>query len=399
LIWNADILIEMLHEFLTTNRTELIARCRSKVAERLAPKATDEEMEHGIPLFLDQLIKTLQMEQTTDPMQSRRVSGPSGGDNTALSEIGESAARHGLELLQHGFTIDQVVHDYGDLCQAITDLAFQLNAPFEVDEFRTLNRCLDNAIADAVTEFNYQRDFIVADEQAQALNEKLGFFAHELRNYLSNATLALAALKAGKVGLTGATGAILDRSLVGLRNLIDRTLTEVRITAGMSAQYKLFSLADFIAEVKLSASLEAQVKECVLTVSDVDPQLAVDADRDLLFSAVGNLLQNAFKFTHHHTEVSLKGYAVADRILIEVEDNCGGLPPGAAEKMFLPFTQDSADKSGLGLGLSICRNSVEANEGILSVRNIPGSGCVFTIDLPRRSLLKPSSVSSLLVSS
>ena len=385
----------MLPEFLTTNRIELIARCRSKVAKRLAPKATDEEMEHGIPLFLDQLIKTLRMEQTTNPMRSRRVSGSSGGDNKGASEIGETAARHGLELLQHGFTIDQVVHDYGDLCQAITDLAFEHNAPFEVDEFRTLNRCLDNAIADAVTEFNYQRDVIVADEQDQALNERLGFFAHELRNHINKATLALAVIKAGKVGLDGSTGAILDRSLVGLRNLIDRTLTEVRLTAGMTAQYQLFSLADFIAEVKLSASLEAQVTECVLTVSVVDPHLALDADRDLLLSAVGNLLQNAFKFTHHGTEVTLKGYAVADRILIDVEDNCGGFPPGAAEKMFLPFTQGSADKSGLGLGLSISRNSVEANDGILSVRNLPGSGCIFTIDLPRRSLPVPSSESSL----
>jgi signal transduction histidine kinase len=387
----------MLHEFLTDNRIELIERCRSKVAQRLAPKATDEEMEHGIPLFLDQLIKTLRMEQTMDPMQSRRVSGPSGGGNSALSEIGETAARHGLELLQHGFTIDQVVHDYGDLCQAITDLAFQLNAPFEVDEFRTLNRCLDNGIADAVTEFNYQRDSMVADEQAQALNQRLGFFAHELRNHIQNATLALAVIKAGNVGLGGATGAILDRSLVGLRNLIDRTLTEVRITAGMSAQYRLFSLADFIAEITLSASLEAQVKQCVLTVSAVDPHLAVDADRDLLLSAVGNLLQNAFKFTHPHTEVRLNGYAVADRILIEVEDHCGGFPPGAAEKMFLPFTQGGADKSGLGLGLSISRNSVEANDGILSVRNTHGSGCVFTIDLPRRSLPEHSPVSGSLI--
>ena len=223
--------MEMLHEFLTANRIELIDRCRSKVAQRLAPKATDQEMEHGIPLFLDQLIKTLRMEQTTDPMLSRRVSGPSGGGNMALSEIGETAARHGLELLQRGFTIDQVVHDYGDLCQAITDLAFELNAPFEVDEFRTLNRCLYNGIADAVTEFNYQRDFIVADEQTNMLNERLGFFAHELRNHINIAMLALTAIKAGKVGLGGATGAVLDRTLVGLRNLVDRTLAEVRITA------------------------------------------------------------------------------------------------------------------------------------------------------------------------
>jgi len=377
-----------MHEFLSVNRIELIDRCRSKVAQRSAPKATADELEHGIPLFLDQLIKTLRMEQTTEPMRSRKVSGPAGGGKaeSELSEIGETAARHGRELLQRGFTIEQVVHDYGDLCQAITDLAFERDAPFETDEFRTLNRCLDNGIAVAVTEFNRQRDSVVADQQAHAINERLGFFAHELRNFLNSATLALTAIRVGDVGLNGATGAVLDRSLVGLRNLIDRSLSDVRLTAGMPPQHRLFSLADFIAEVKHSASLEAKVKGCVLKVSDVDPRLAVDADRDLLFAAVGNLLQNAFKFTKPHTEVTLNAYAADDRILIDVQDNCGGLPTGDVEKMFLPFTHGSKDKTGLGLGLSISRRSVEANEGTLSARDIPESGCVFTIALPRHAM-------------
>ena len=151
----------MLHTFLTANRVLLIDRCRSKVAQRPAPKATVTELEHGIPLFLDQLIKTLKVEQTSEPMRSRKVSGPSGGGKPILSEIGETAARHGRELLRSGFTVDQVVHDYGDLCQAITALAIELEAPIAVDEFQTLNRCLDNAIADAVTEFGYQRDLQV----------------------------------------------------------------------------------------------------------------------------------------------------------------------------------------------------------------------------------------------
>ncbi|MCA1582283.1 MAG: HAMP domain-containing histidine kinase [Acidobacteria bacterium] len=386
----------MLNEFLIANRAELIERCRLKVAQRPDPGVTEGELRHGIPLFLDQLIKTLQMEQTTDPMQSREVSGPSSGQKaeSTRSEIGETAVLHGRELQRHGFTVEQVVHDYGDLCQAITDLAFEHNAPITIDEFRTLNRCLDNGIAVAVTEFNYRRDSAVADTETSALNERLGFFAHELRNRLSTANLALAAIKAGKVGLAGATGAVLDRSLVALSNLIDRTFTEVRLAAGEPAQQRLFSLAGFIAEVRLSASLEAQVKDCVLKVSDVAPELAVDADRDLLFAAVGNLLQNAFKFTRPQTEVRLNAYGADDRIHIDVEDNCGGLPPGDPQDLFLPFKRGSADNTGLGLGLSISRNSVMANEGTLTVRNRPGRGCVFTIDLPRRSVHDPSSVSS-----
>ncbi|WP_407353196.1 sensor histidine kinase [Luteimonas sp. R10] len=372
-----------MHEFLTANRAELIARCRAKVAQRSPPGVPAEELANGVSIFLDQLIKTLVMEQTEAPMQSYKVSGPSGGGKPALSEMSDSATRHGKELQEHGFTVEEVVHDYGDLCQSISDLAFETGADIEIDEFRTLNRCLDNAIASAVTEFGYQRDSVIADKQAVELNERLGFFAHELRNQLCTATLALSVIKQGNVGLNGATGGVLDRALVGLGNLIDRSLAEVRITAGLEVRHRLFSLSEFIAEIKLSATLEARVKGCVLTVSDVDPLLAVDADRDLLLSAVGNLLQNAFKFTRPRSEVILNAYALADRILIDVQDHCGGLPPGLAEDMFKSFTQGAEDRSGLGLGLSISRRSVEANNGVLSVRDVAGSGCVFTIDLPR----------------
>jgi signal transduction histidine kinase len=375
----------VLHEFLTANRDDLINRCRFKVAQRVTPKATDAELVHGIPRFLDQLIKTLQVEQTSEPMQSRRVSGPAGG-GPVLSEIAVTAALHGRELSQRGFTVDQVVHDYGDLCQAITDLAFERTALIEIDEFRTLNRCLDNGIADAVTEYAFQRNSLMENNGVKALNERLGFLAHELRNLVHTATLAFVAIKAGNVGLTGATGAVLDQSLVGLRNLIDRSLADVRVTAGMPPRHLLISLADFVADVGITATLEAQTRKCKFNVCEVDPELAVVVDRDMLFAAVGNLLQNAFKFTQQGTAVSLNAYASGDRIRIDVEDHCGGLPSGAAEKLFQPFAQNGEDRSGLGLGLAICRRSVQANNGILSFHDLPRSGCVFTIDLPRHLL-------------
>ena len=372
----------MLHEFLTSNRADLIERCRLKVARRSAPRVTEAELTHGVPLFLDQLIKTLRVEQTTDPMRSREISGPAGG-GAALSEMGVAAALHGRELMQQGFTVDQVVHDYGDLCQAITDLAFEVKARIEIDEFRTLNRCLDNGIADAVTEYSYQRSSVVANDGVQALSERLGSLAHELRNLIHTATLAFAAIKAGSVGVTGPTGAVLERSLIGLRTLVDRSVADVRVAAGLPPRHELVSLADFIDQIGISALLEARARGCKFTVSVVDERLAVDVDRDMLLSAVGNLLQNAFKFTEHGTEVSVHAYAVGDRILIDVEDHCGGLPPGSADQMFLPFEQSGKDRSGLGLGLAICRRSIEVNSGIVRVRDVPGSGCVFTIELPR----------------
>ena len=299
------------------------------------------------------------------------------------SEIGSTARLHAHELLQHGYTIDRVVHDYGDLCQSITDLAVEDGMSISVDEFRTLNRCLDNAIADSVAEYANERDQLVTDRATDASEERLGVFAHELRNLIGTATYALSAIRTGLVGLSGPTAAVLDRSFISLRALVDRTLADVRLRVPTSVPGKLIRLADLIAHLKLSAALEAESRGCYLTVAPVDPGLAVVVDPETMSSAVNNLLQNAFKFTRHGSQVSLNAYASAERILIDVEDNCGGLPAGNTEYLFQPFTHGGEDRSGTGLGLSICRRYVQANHGIVSVRDVPGTGCVFTIDLPR----------------
>ena len=372
----------MLHEYLSDKRMALIERCLSKAMQRSVPKTIDEPIVHGIPLLLDQIIRTLQVEQTSEPMQSRDISGPEGGGASATSEIGATARLHAHELLRQGYTVERVVHDYGDLCQAITDLAFEERVPIQVDEFRTLNRCLDNAIAYSVTEYAFEREQLVADRGAAAFHEHLGIFAHELRNLLTTAMHALAAMKTGQVSLTGPTGAILGRSLTGLQRLIDRSLADVRLGAPIPPRAQLFSVADLVADVERSALLEAQNRNCILVVSPVHPRLAIDVDREMLLSAVTNLLGNAFKFTRHGTQVSLNAYGANGRILIEVKDHCGGLPTGDPEQLFHPFTQSGEDRSGVGLGLSICRRAVEANRGTLSVRDVPGTGCVFTIDLP-----------------
>jgi signal transduction histidine kinase len=378
----------MLHDFLTEHRSALIERCRRNVGER-SPGVTTRELAHGISPFLDQLIRTLQLEQDLDGQEATKVSGPSGGQ-IAHSEIGGTALEHGRELLGHGYTIEEVVHDYGDLCQAITGLAVETGEEVSADEFRTLNRCLDNAIAIAVTEFTYRSVELAEARHSDETQKRLGFFAHELRNHVSTATLALQIVRTGNVGLSGATGKVLDRSLMGLCHLIDRELAQVRLSAGAIVDPTLFQLAGFVAELKLSASLEADVRKCNFIVAPVEPDLALSGDRDLLLAAAGNLLQNAFKFTRPGSEVTLSAYAAGARIHIDVEDHCGGLPGGDVHTLFVPGVRKLVDNPGHGLGLSIARRSVEANDGTLSVRDIPGTGCVFTIDLPRYASVLPA---------
>jgi signal transduction histidine kinase len=365
----------MLYEFLRSNREELISRCRVKVAQRYAPGAIGRELEYGMPIFLTQLTEVLRQESL-----GSTGSGP-------YIEIAKTAGNHGTELLLRGFTLDQIVHDYGDLCQAVTELASEHNAPITNNEFHTFNRCLDDAIADAVSEFARERDQVIADTNQRMMNESLGFLAHEIRNLINTSMLAVEALKRSGAVISGSTGAVLDRSLWGMKDLCTRALVDVRLRAGIPERRERVLVSKLVEDAQESARIEASVRGLELVVPDVEPALAIDVDRQILSGALANLLQNAFKFTRPQGRVLLKTVSTADRVLIEVEDECGGLPNGNTEDLFLLFEQRSNDRTGVGLGLGITRHGVEVNGGKLYVRNLPDRGCVFTIDLPRAAPL------------
>jgi signal transduction histidine kinase len=274
------------------------------------------------------------------------------------------------------------VHDYGDVCQAITELAVELAAPISTEDFRILNRCLDDAIAGAVTEYGRERTQSGIDGESARGNERLGFFAHELRNLMNTALMAFEVLKTGNVGVVGSTGTVLQRSLMASRALITRSLAEVRLTQGIQNR-EPFLMAGFIDEIASASALEANARGIRLTVTPVEDGVAIEADRQVLAAVVGNLLQNAFKFTRPRTTVTLRVGASAERVLIEIQDECGGLPSADVNELFRPFEQRSADRTGMGLGLAFSRWGAEANDGRIYARNLPGRGCVFTVDLPR----------------
>jgi signal transduction histidine kinase len=355
----------VLRQFLAANREVILAQARARVALRGAALDHHSEVAHGLPVFLDQLDEALRKEKLHEAVDH--------------GDIQDSAGRHGEHLYREGLTVAGVINSYGDLCQVITGLADDRHASISAGEFQTLNLCLDDATAGAVSAYSRQRERAISDEGT----ERLGVLAHELRNALNSAILAFGIIKKGVVATGGSTSALLDRSHLRLQSLVDRSLADVRLDAGL-LNLERIPLWEVIEEAEIGASVAAQVKGSHFVVMAVDRAVIVEADRPILAAALANLLQNAFKFTRPGTTVNLRTSTTATRVLIEIEDECGGLPPGKTESLLRPFVQRGRDRTGVGLGLSICLKAVKMMAGQLHIRDIPGKGCVFTIDLPKQ---------------
>ena len=321
----------MLHDFITTHRAAIIARARAESDGQPWPLVSTSELEHGVPLFLSQLSETLRWETTATPFSA--------------NAIAESAAKHGRELRERGFNISQVVHDYGDICQAITEVALEQKLPIRTEEFHTLNRCLDTAIAEAVTE--HAR--ITAESRSTEEIERSGHLAHEIRDILNTSLLAFHTLKKGTVAVNGSTGTVLGRSLLTLRDLVENTLSDVRMGANIQQSQRV-PVASFLSEIAVAGHLHAENRALGFAIDPVDPGLAVKGDPQLLGSAVMNLLNNAFKYTRAGGRVVLRALPTDRHVWIEVEDECGGIP-GRAEDSFKAFADRRMnDRSGSRAG-------------------------------------------------
>ncbi len=141
-------------------------------------------------------------------------------------------------------------------------------------------------------------------------------------------------------------------------------------------------LAAFIADIKTDLSIDAEAKGQRIEVQVETVEFV--ADPHVLRSAVTNLLHNAMKFSPDGATIRFRAGGADAQVTIEVEDECGGLPPGKLEALFDPFVQASGNRSGFGLGLAITKQAAEVHGGAVRVHDLPGRGCVFVLSLPQR---------------
>jgi signal transduction histidine kinase len=353
----------MLHQFLEQNRKEILDLTEEKTKARTGSRPESDQLRLGLPLFLEYLIRVLQKSPTSVPSKQDML---------------QIAANHGKECLRLGYTLSHVVHAYGAMCQATTQLASLKNISITPAEFNTLNSCLDIAIASAVSEFQFRSN----EDSKKREILTLGFLAHELRNALSSATIAHEMIKVGLVGAGGSTATVLEANLTRMRDLIDRSLSEVRMRSDADPLVEKFRLSDLFDQIVTTAQIDANLKKQTLII-EVDWKIEIEADRQLILSATSNLIQNAIKYTPDKGKIWLRGKSIDEKIFIEVQDECGGIETSKITSLFDPYIQTNADRSGLGLGLTITQRAIHISQGKISVQNHAKVGCTFTIEIPK----------------
>jgi signal transduction histidine kinase len=349
-----------LFTLLRTRRQRLIDVWSGQVLAALGsdPLSRAELVDH-MPLFVDELTVAVHPEAIPLP----------GG--------GTSAEQHGAQRLRLGFDAREVVREYGMLHSCILQLAKHEGVDITVEEHEVLVRSINAGMADAISQYVAQRDA----EMQRSASEHIGFIAHEIRNPLSAARVAFDRLRARELASGGRLANLLDRNLKRTAEVIDSTLTHAWLKMGVPIRPESLPLRQFLEEIRLDAFGEAEDKGIdIAVVAPAD--LVIRADPRLLRSAIANLLLNAVKFSKPDHRVTIRAHQEDARILIEVADACGGLPPGRAEELFAPLVQRNENRSGFGLGLAIALQAAEAHNGTIKVRDLPGDGCVFTLDLP-----------------
>ena len=380
----------MLYDFLRKHQKDILALTEKKTLELAGDHPSSDQLKRGLPIFLKQVIEVI--HQAGDPSDAPPkdleaiARAADKGDEPAMAEaarqpeeaeLAKSAGLHGAELLRLGYTLSHVVHAYGAMCQAVTEVATNKNFPIEASEFHALNRCLDVAIAGAVTEYQHLRD---TQESSREFKQP-ELLAYEMRNALSTANTALQIIKDGSVGFKGATGRVLEKSMSRIEELIDRSLTEARQAMKAEPRTESVPLLQLVDQIVVASGLEAASKRQTVEVK-IDPTLVVEADQQAIHTALASIIQNALSYSHEGGKIHVRGSIVGDDIEIEIRDECGGKLSNATE-LFKPLNERNDKSGGIGLGLTIAWRSIELNHGAIEARNIPGKCCIFKITLPK----------------
>ena len=350
-----------LPQLLRENAGEIADRWVDKLRDQSASSALPtSELKNSMREFIEEVAGALEEDQGSEALRPAA-----------------RARQHGEQRFRLGYNIDGLIREYGTLREVLVEFVEAQRVPLSPADGLALSGILIEGIASAAAQYSMKRDAQARTQAAQ----HVGFLAHELRNPLHTAQLRVEILeRRGGVPTPGDMQA-LKRALRLLRERIDNELFDSRLHAFPEPVFKTLILRPVLDSIAEDVAPQGAGKDVEILV-EAEPTLQIVADERLLDSALSNLVRNAVKFSAPGATVHLRAKQSAERVVLEVEDQCGGLPEGAVEKMFSPFVQLGQDRSGFGLGLAISKRAAELHRGDLRVHDVPGHGCVFVLDLP-----------------
>ena len=355
------------------HRDELLKEWRERV--RLLPAARNLDiptLNNHIPHLFDELTQDLM----------------SGGTESLLDlQLHDSPKIHGGLRLRAGFDIVEVVAEYNILRELLSNIAERQNVDLSGDPNRILNRVVDRAVALAVDTFAKEK----ALEIQQRREEHLSFLIHDLKTPLS------AIHAAGRILETSLTDETRTGRVGNMLDIVRRNALRLNalITTASQEQYNL--AASTAEEIKIAHSefdlwplvqgmiwdLRALVENLpVQFVNTVPEGCILYADPVLITQVFQNLLSNAIKYTSAGEITVGADVTELNKIRCWVRDTGAGIPAERLVKIFEKFETDPTKKGGLGLGLPIVKQIVEAHGGQIFVESEVGRGSTFSFTLP-----------------
>lgn len=235
------------------------------------------------------------------------------------------------------------------------------------------------------------QELVAAAERARRhQSEFMGLLAHELRNPLSalhNAAVLLGKIPNGEP-LMAKVESIIERQLGSISRLVEDLLDVSRVSTGkLSIGIQQLELIGLIDEVIGTCRPAMDTRLQQLEIHLPPHQIKMNGDPVRLTQVLTNLLDNASKYTLEGGVVQISVAVEADTLVLTVSDNGIGITAETLPHVFEPFVQDAHavlfDKRGLGIGLTVVRELVEAHGGTINVSSAGKMlGSQFTIRLP-----------------
>lgn len=367
--------LNRLGELILAERDALMTDWRAQVRALPAARNLDRPtLDDHIPQFLDELAEALQNHADV---------------TIAEAIVDSSPPAHGLQRLEDGFDIEEVVAEYNILRGSIHDLAEEHGVEIRGATLHTLNRVLDTSIGLAVQTYATQR----ALEVKQRREEYLSFVAHDLRTPLSAVSLSASLLEAcladqlsdPEVNLALST---LRRNVKQIEELVGMVLKENTVESGSPAEKlvrRTFDLWPHVEAVFRNLAPVAATNGTQL-VNQVPPDLVVFADAGMLSRVWQNLVANAIRYAPRgRVLVGAEKFDGEGTLECHVTDNGAGIPSDRLTAIFEKFESDPDNEDGLGLGLAIVKEFVEAHGGSVTVESNEGQGTTFRFTLPFRN--------------